>query len=78
MALKSILLLAALGLFSTAAARAEEGTYAQRMACMSDAFRLCSSEIPNADAVKACMIAKKAKLSTACLATWPKETASAR
>ncbi|MGO9005115.1 MAG: hypothetical protein ACLQIQ_20685 [Beijerinckiaceae bacterium] len=63
------------GLAAAATARADEGTYAQRVACTPDAFRLCSSEIPNVDAVKSCMIANKAKLSAACLATFPKQTA---
>lgn len=57
-------------------AQAVEATYAQRMACTPDAFRLCSSYIPNADAVKTCMIANKAKLSAACLATFPKDVVS--
>jgi hypothetical protein len=65
-----------LGLAAAATARAEEATYAQRVACTPDAFRLCSSAIPDVEAVKACMIANKAKLSAGCLATFPKETAS--
>jgi hypothetical protein len=64
------------GLAAAIAAKAEEATYAQRMACTPDAFRLCSSEIPNVDAVKACMLANRAKLSAGCLATFPKETAT--
>jgi len=63
-----------LALFA-AHAKADEGTYAQRVYCTPDAFRLCSSEIPDADAVKACMLANKDKLSAACRATFPKETA---
>ncbi len=66
----------ALGLAAVATARAEEATYAQRVACTPDAFRLCSAEIPNVDAVKTCMIANKTKLSPGCRATFPKETAS--
>ena len=38
----------------------------QEQACTSDAFRLCSSEIPNVDAVTACMERKKSQLSPAC------------
>jgi hypothetical protein len=68
-------LVVVLGVAAAAAARAEEATYAQRVACTPDAFRLCSAEIPDADAVKSCMIANKAKLSAACRATFPKETA---
>jgi hypothetical protein len=62
-----------LGLAAVANAKAVEATYAQRMACTPDAFRLCSSHIPDADAVRICMIANKAKLSAACLATFPRD-----
>jgi hypothetical protein len=40
----------------------------QEQACTSDAFRLCSSEIPNVDRVTACMVARKSQLSPACRA----------
>ena len=43
-----------------------EGTAEQRQACMPDAFRLCSSHIPNVEAITACMRAKKSELSPAC------------
>jgi hypothetical protein len=69
-------LVVVLGLAAAATARAEEATYAQRVACTPDAFRLCSAEIPDADAVKSCMIAKKAQLSAACRAMFPKEVVS--
>jgi hypothetical protein len=69
-------LVLALGLTAIASAKAEEGTYAQRIACTPDAFRLCSGEIPDADAVRTCMIANKTKLSAACRATFPKELVS--
>jgi hypothetical protein len=38
---------------------------AQQM-CTGDAFRLCSSEIPNVDRITACMFKHKAELSTGC------------
>ncbi len=69
-------LIVLLAIAGVASANAAEATYAQRMACTPDAFRLCSSEIPDADAVKSCMIANKAKLSASCLATFPKEIVS--
>ena len=69
-------LVLAIGIAATATARAEEGTYEQRMACTPDAFRLCGDQIPDIGAVKACMIANKSKLSAACRATFPKETAA--
>lgn len=40
----------------------------QEQACTSDAFRLCSSEIPDVDRVTACMAARKAQLSPPCRA----------
>jgi hypothetical protein len=42
------------------------GTAEERAACTPDAFRLCSSAIPSADRVIACLKTEKAKLSTAC------------
>jgi hypothetical protein len=38
----------------------------QEQACTGDAFRLCSSEIPDISRVTACMVAKKSQLSPAC------------
>ena len=40
----------------------------QEQACTGDAFRLCSSEIPDVNRVTACMVAKKAQLSPGCRA----------
>jgi hypothetical protein len=40
----------------------------QEQACTSDAFRLCSSEIPDVDRVTACMVAKRSQLSPPCRA----------
>ena len=45
------------------AATASAYTPEQEQACTSDAFRLCSSEIPDVDRVTACMVAKKSQLS---------------
>lgn len=41
-------------------------TAEQEQLCTSDAFRLCSADIPNVDAVTACMIRNKAQLSAGC------------
>jgi hypothetical protein len=54
----------------------------QEQACTSDAFRLCSAEIPNVDRVTACMAAKKSQLSPPCRAQFrsgpePSEAAAA-
>src|ERR687897_753031 len=48
------------------AAHAIEATAEQRRACTPDAFRLCSSHIPNVDAIIGCMKANRSKLSPAC------------
>jgi hypothetical protein len=54
------------------ASHASEATAAQRAACTPDAFRLCSSDIPNVAAVTACMIKNKPNLSTACKSVFGK------
>lgn len=52
----------------------------QEQACTGDAFRLCSSEIPNVDRVTACMVAKRSQLSPGCRAQFrapePREAAT--
>ena len=52
------------------AAHAVEATAEQRRACTPDAFRLCSAHIPNVEAITACMIANKSKLSPECKAVF--------
>jgi hypothetical protein len=49
---------------------------AQQM-CTGDAFRLCSSEIPNIPAITACMVKHKADLSVGCRAVMDREAAKA-
>ncbi len=63
-----LVLVAALGLGAVSAANAKdvEYTMTQKIACTPDAVRLCSDAIPNASRVRACMIAKKSKLSSIC------------
>lgn len=41
-------------------------TAAEAKACMSDAFRLCASAIPNQSRVAACLSAKQPQLSAGC------------
>jgi len=48
---------------------------AQQM-CTGDAFRLCSSEIPNIAAITACMRKNKANVSAGCRAVMDKEAAA--
>ncbi|WP_315758683.1 MULTISPECIES: hypothetical protein [unclassified Bradyrhizobium] len=56
--------LAALSTFSSTASFAFSAE-AQQM-CTGDAFRLCSSEIPNIPAITACMIKNRSSLSSGC------------
>ena len=56
-------------------------TLEQEQACTGDAFRLCSSEIPDVSRVTACMVAKKSQLSPPCRAQFrsdpePREAAA--
>jgi hypothetical protein len=44
--------------------------------CTGDAFRLCSSEIPNIPAITACMYKKKAELSTGCRTVMDRDLAA--
>jgi hypothetical protein len=43
-------------------------TQEQEAMCTSDAFRLCSSEIPDVDRVTACMVRNRPQLSSGCRA----------
>jgi hypothetical protein len=48
---------------------------AQQM-CTGDAFRLCSSEIPNVPAITACMMKQRASLSSGCRAVMDRDLAA--
>ena len=61
-------LLAAALAASAGTAAAQSYTPEQEQACTGDAFRLCSSEIPDIARVTACMVAKKSQLSPPCRA----------
>ncbi len=50
----------------------------EQAACQPDAFRLCGSEIPNIDRVKACMLARRAQLSPECKRYFRPDTRRAR
>lgn len=53
-------------LLASSSAAFAQGAPEQRSACMGDAFRYCSSDIPNVSRVTACMKANFSKLSPAC------------
>jgi hypothetical protein len=60
-------LLLAMALAVSAGPAAGQGyTPEQEQACSGDAFRLCSSEIPDVGRVTACMDAKRSQLSPPC------------
>jgi hypothetical protein len=50
---------------------------AQQM-CTSDAFRLCSSEIPNISKITACMMKHRADLSSGCRTVMDRDLAAQR
>jgi hypothetical protein len=72
--------LLAISLVVSVSPAASQGyTAEQEQACSGDAFRLCSSEIPDVGRVTACMVARKSELSPPCRAQFgpdpePRET----
>lgn len=58
---------AALSVFMWPAA-SQAYTQEQQQACSGDAFRLCSSEIPDVDRITVCMARNKSQLSPECRA----------
>ncbi|HEY0330761.1 MAG TPA: hypothetical protein VGC77_16885 [Rhodopseudomonas sp.] len=64
------MILVAASLSLAAPAFAQEGTEAQRDVCMPDAFRLCSSAIPDAARVESCLRNAGSRLSSACYAVF--------
>jgi hypothetical protein len=62
------LLLAVAMSVSISPAAGQGYTPEQEQACTGDAFRLCSSEIPDVERVTACMVAKRSQLSPPCRA----------
>jgi hypothetical protein len=57
---------------------ADAYTPEQQQACSGDAFRVCSSEIPDVDRITACMIRNKAQLSPECRAQFGPPPSTAR
>jgi hypothetical protein len=56
------------------------GTEEQRAACTSDVFKLCSSQIPNVEAIVSCLRTNKKNLSAGCQAVFntPQEQTATR
>jgi hypothetical protein len=59
-----------------APALAQEGTEAQRQACMPDAFRLCSQFIPDSGRIESCLRDAGPRLSPACYVVFNPPTAA--
>ncbi|MGY3602669.1 MULTISPECIES: hypothetical protein [unclassified Bradyrhizobium] len=45
-----------------------QGTPQQRSACMGDAFRFCSADIPNVSRIETCLLQNRDRLRPACQA----------
>jgi hypothetical protein len=64
-AIGGILMLVAISIAGPASA---QGTAQQRSACMGDAFRFCSADIPNVSRIEACLMQNRERLHPACQA----------
>ncbi|ABA04243.1 hypothetical protein Nwi_0981 [Nitrobacter winogradskyi Nb-255] len=63
-------ILAGACIVSTAYAEEYRGTFAQRMACTPDVFRLCRSEIPDVGRIVACLRKNQPRLGGPCRAVF--------
>ncbi len=66
----------ALSLSAMASTQSFAYTEEARQQCTGDAFKLCSSEIPNVSAVTTCMMKHRAQLTPGCRSAMDKELAS--
>jgi hypothetical protein len=62
---------------ATAFAQDFRGTPEQRLACTSDAFRLCAIYIPDGGKVEACLRSRKSNLSAGCRSVFSQNIGSA-
>jgi hypothetical protein len=65
---RTVLVLTIAAPFSMAATTGFAYTMEAQQMCTSDAFRLCSAEIPNIPKITACMVKHRADLSPGCRA----------
>ena len=54
-------------LISTAAYAEHQGSLEDQLACTPDVYRLCAAQVPDEDAIVACLTRNKASLSQGCL-----------
>lgn len=66
----SVVIAAALCAAGAVSAQEYRGTYEQQMACTPDVFRLCSSQMPDAGRIVACLRQNTSQLSGACRAVF--------
>jgi predicted lysophospholipase L1 biosynthesis ABC-type transport system permease subunit len=71
---KSVLAIACIAAVTTLVSRESFAFSAEaQQLCTGDAFRLCSSEIPNVPAITACMIKRRSELTSGCRAVLDRE-----
>ncbi len=70
------LVLAVATITSLSASQSFAYTAEQQQMCTGDAFKFCSSEIPNISKITACMYKHKSELSAGCRAVMDKEAAN--
>jgi hypothetical protein len=76
-AVRKVSLVLALTAFAAASSTASFAfTSEQQQMCTGDAFRLCSSEIPNIPKITACMIKHRADLSAGCRTVMDRDLAA--
>lgn len=64
--MRSIFLISLLLTIVSATVSLAQGTAQERSACMGDALRFCSSDIPFVGAIEACLETNESRLSPAC------------
>ena len=67
-----LLVVGALALPTAAFAQQHKGSIEDQLACTPDVYRLCASDIPDEDAITACLRQHKAQLSDGCKAVFSK------
>ena len=73
---KATLVLAVATISSLYASQSFAYTAEQQQMCTGDAFKFCSSEIPNISKITACMYKHKSELSSGCRAVMDKDAAA--
>ena len=63
---------------NTATAEEYQGTMQQQMACTPDVFRLCGSQIPDANRIVGCLRQNTAQLSRPCRAVFDSNASAAQ